>query len=208
MGRYVEDVSAHIKKWHGVDIDGHNVGLYSSLRNHILDLKVMPSMRAMMTAGDALERDNICGYNCSYIPVDHPRAFDECMYILMCGTGVGFSVERENVDKLPVIAEKFHNSDTVITVADSRMGWAKSYKELVALLYSGQIPTWDISLVRPAGAKLKVMGGRASGPEPLVELVDFTINTFKKASGSKLYPIECHYNMRKVGQVVVVGGVR
>ena len=125
VDRYLEYVSAHIKKEHDFDIDGHNVGLYSSLRNHILDLKVMPSMRAMMTAGDALERDNICGYNCSYIPVDHPRAFDECMYILMCGTGVGFSVERENVDKLPVIAEKFHNSDTVITVADSRMGVGK-----------------------------------------------------------------------------------
>jgi ribonucleoside-triphosphate reductase len=208
VDRYLDYVTEHVKKEHDFDIEGHNIGLYSALRNHILELKVMPSMRAMMTAGEALDRDNICGYNCSYIPVDHPRAFDECMYILMCGTGVGFSVERENVDKLPIIAEKFHRSDTVITVADSRMGWAKSYKELVALLYSGQIPTWDVSSVRPAGAKLKVMGGRASGPEPLVELFEFTINTFKKASGRRLYPIECHDIMCKVGQVVVVGGVR
>jgi ribonucleoside-diphosphate reductase alpha chain len=205
VSRYVAYIDDHLKSKFKFSMDHV---LREDLYNYILDLKVMPSMRAMMTAGEALDRDNICGYNCSYIPVDHPRAFDECMYILMCGTGVGFSVERENVDKLPIIAENFHRSDTVITVADSRMGWAKSYKELVALLYSGQIPTWDVSSVRPAGAKLKVMGGRASGPEPLVELFDFTINTFKKASGRKLYPIECHDIMCKVGQVVVVGGVR
>ena len=205
VSRYVAYIDDHLKSKFRFSMD-HS--LREDMYNYILDLKVMPSMRAMMTAGEALDRDNICGYNCSYIPVDHPRAFDECMYILMCGTGVGFSVERENVDKLPTIAENFHYSDTVITVADSRMGWAKSYKELIALLYSGQIPTWDVSSVRPAGAKLKVMGGRASGPEPLVELFDFTINTFKKASGRKLYPVECHDIMCKVGQVVVVGGVR
>ena len=205
VSRYVAYIDDHLKSKFKFSMDHV---LREDMYKYILDLKVMPSMRAMMTAGEALDRDNICGYNCSYIPVDHPRAFDECMYILMCGTGVGFSVERENVDKLPIIAENFHRSDTVITVADSRMGWAKSYKELVALLYSGQIPTWDVSSVRPAGAKLKVMGGRASGPEPLVELFDFTINTFKKASGRKLYPIECHDIMCKVGQVVVVGGVR
>ena len=205
VSRYVAYIDDHLKSKFRFSMD-HS--LREDMYNYILDLKVMPSMRAMMTAGEALDRDNICGYNCSYIPVDHPRAFDECMYILMCGTGVGFSVERENVDKLPTIAENFHHSNTVITVADSRMGWAKSYKELIALLYSGQIPTWDVSSVRPAGAKLKVMGGRASGPEPLVELFDFTINTFKKASGRKLYPVECHDIMCKVGQVVVVGGVR
>ena len=205
VSRYVAYIDDHLKSKFKFSMD-HS--LREDMYNYILDLKVMPSMRAMMTAGEALDRDNICGYNCSYIPVDHPRAFDECMYILMCGTGVGFSVERENVDKLPTIAENFYHSDTVITVADSRMGWAKSYKELIALLYSGQIPTWDVSSVRPAGAKLKVMGGRASGPEPLVELFDFTINTFKKASGRKLYPVECHDIMCKVGQVVVVGGVR
>ena len=205
VSRYVAYIDDHLKSKFRFSMD-HS--LREDMYNYILDLKVMPSMRAMMTAGEALDRDNICGYNCSYIPVDHPRAFDECMYILMCGTGVGFSVERENVDKLPTIAENFHYSNTVITVADSRMGWAKSYKELIALLYSGQIPTWDVSSVRPAGAKLKVMGGRASGPEPLVELFDFTINTFKKASGRKLYPVECHDIMCKVGQVVVVGGVR
>lgn len=208
VDRYLDYITTHVKKEHDFDIEGHNVGLYSALRNHILELKVMPSMRAMMTAGEALERDNICGYNCSYIPVDHPRAFDESMYILMCGTGVGFSVERENVDKLPIIAENFHQSDTTITVADSRVGWAKAYKELIALLYSGQIPTWDISLVRSAGAKLKTMGGRASGPEPLVNLFKFTVEKFEKAKGRKLYPLECHDIICKVGQVVVVGGVR
>ena len=203
--RYLDYMCIHIRKNHGIDDIG---SLYDQLYNHIIDLKVMPSMRAMMTAGEALHRDNICGYNCSYIPVDHPRAFDESMYILMCGTGVGFSVEREHVDKLPVIAENFLESGTVIDVKDSRLGWAKSYKELIALLYSGQVPTWDVSQVRPAGTKLKTMGGRASGPEPLIELFDFTINIFKKAKGRKLYPIECHDLMCKVGQVVVVGGVR
>ena len=205
VSRYVAYMDDHLKSKFKFSMD-HD--LREDIYNYILDLKVMPSMRAMMTAGEALDRDNICGYNCSYIPVDHPRAFDECMYILMCGTGVGFSVERENVDKMPIIAENFHQSDTIITVADSRLGWAKAYKELVALLYSGQVPSWDVSQVRPAGAKLKVMGGRASGAEPLVELFDFTVNAFKKASGRKLYPIECHDIMCKVGQVVVVGGVR
>ena len=203
--RYLDYMCNHLQKNHGIDSIG---SLYDQLYNSIIDLKVMPSMRAMMTAGEALHKDNICGYNCSYIPVDHPRAFDESMYILMCGTGVGFSVEREHVDKLPVIAENFLESDTVIDVKDSRLGWAKSYKELIALLYSGQVPTWDVSQVRPAGAKLKTMGGRASGAEPLVELFDFTVNTFMKAKGRRLYPIECHDLMCKVGQVVVVGGVR
>ena len=165
-------------------------------------------MRAMMTAGPALTRDNICGYNCSYIPVDHPRAFDECMYILMCGTGVGFSVERENVDKLPIISDNFSKSDTEINVADSKPGWARAYRELIALLYAGQVPRYNVDGVRPAGARLKTMGGRASGPQPLVDLFNFTIDTFTKAKGRRLYPIECHDIMCKVGEVVVVGGVR
>jgi ribonucleoside-triphosphate reductase len=168
----------------------------------------MPSMRAMMTAGEALERDNTCGYNCSYLPVDSPRSFDEAMYILMCGTGVGFSVERENVDKLPIVSENMQKSDVVIVVDDSKAGWAKAYRELVALLYSGMIPSWDVSKVRPAGAKLKIMGGRASGADPLVNLFKFTIDKFQEAKGRKLFPIECHDIMCKVGEVVVVGGVR
>jgi ribonucleoside-triphosphate reductase len=173
-----------------------------------LSLEIMPSMRAMMTAGPALARDNICGYNCSYIPVDSPRSFDECMYILMCGTGVGFSVERENVDKLPVISDAMNESKTVIVVSDSKPGWAKAYRELVALLYAGQIPQWDLSNIRPSGARLKTMGGRASGPGPLDDLFNFTTQMFKKAAGRRLYPIECHDLMCKIGEIVVVGGVR
>jgi ribonucleoside-diphosphate reductase alpha chain len=182
--------------------------IVEDLREAILNLEVMPSMRAMMTSGPALARDNISGYNCSYIPVDSPRSFDECMYILMCGTGVGFSVERENVDKLPVISDNFHDSDTVIKVGDSKPGWAKAYRELVALLYAGQIPEIDTSAVRAAGERLKTMGGRASGPQPLLDLFNFTVETFKKAKGRKLFPIECHDLMCKVGEIVVVGGVR
>ena len=203
--RYIQYMVSHVQKKHGYQMD---VPTLASIKESILNLEVMPSMRAMMTAGLALERDNICGYNCSYIPVDSPRAFDECMYILMCGTGVGFSVERENVDKLPIISDNMSKSTIEIKVADSKVGWAKAYRELVALLYAGQIPSWDMSLIRPAGAKLKVMGGRASGPQPLVDLFNFTIQTFKKATGRRLYPIECHDIMCKVGEVVVVGGVR
>ena len=141
----------------------------------IHDLNVMPSMRALMTAGEALDRDNVAGFNCSYMPIDHPKAFDEMMYVLMCGTGVGFSVERQYVTKLPEVAEEFHDTDTVIHVADSKIGWAKAYRELISLLYSGQLPKWDVSGVRSAGATLKTFGGRASGPEPLVDLFNFTV---------------------------------
>ena len=174
----------------------------------ILGQEIMPSMRAMMTAGPALARDNICGYNCSYIPVDSPRSFDECMYILMCGTGVGFSVERENVDKLPVVSEDMQATDTVIKVDDSKPGWAKALRELIALLYAGHIPKWDLSAIRPSGARLKTMGGRASGPGPLEDLFNFAVQLFVKAQGRRLFPIECHDLMCKVGEVVVVGGVR
>jgi len=182
--------------------------IVDELRDAILNLEIMPSMRAMMTAGPALARDNICGYNCSYIPVDSPRSFDECMYILMCGTGVGFSVERENVDKLPVISDNFNDSETVIKVGDSKPGWAKAFRELIGLLYQGQVPKTDMSAVRESGARLKTMGGRASGPQPLADLFNFTIQMFKKAAGRRLYPIECHDLMCKIGEIVVVGGVR
>ena len=203
--RYVDFMSKTLLEKHNYKIDKVDKEM---IEEYITNLNVMPSMRAMMTAGEALERDNTCGYNCSYLPVDSPRSFDEAMYILMCGTGVGFSVERENVDKLPIVSENMQKSDVVIVVDDSKAGWAKAYRELVALLYSGMIPSWDVSKVRPAGAKLKIMGGRASGADPLVNLFKFTIDKFQEAKGRKLFPIECHDIMCKVGEVVVVGGVR
>ncbi len=205
VDRYIRFMNNQILGKHNVELSANDI---NDLRDAILSQEIMPSMRAMMTAGHALARDNICGYNCSYIPVDSPRSFDECMYILMCGTGVGFSVERANVDKLPVVSDGMNYSDTVITVGDSKPGWAKAYRELIALLYAGQIPAWDMSDVRPSGERLKVMGGRASGPEPLTDLFNFTVETFKKAQGRKLYPIECHDLMCKIGEIVVVGGVR
>ena len=182
--------------------------LRSELESAVLNLEVMPSMRALMTAGEALERDNVAGYNCSYVSVNNIRAFDEILYILMCGTGVGFSVERQYVEKLPTVAEHFTNSDTTIIVQDSKAGWAKAYRELVSLLVGGQIPKWDVSKVRPAGARLKTFGGRASGPRPLVDLFHFTTDTFKRAAGRKLTSIECHDIVCKVAEIVVVGGVR
>jgi ribonucleoside-triphosphate reductase len=173
----------------------------------IMNLEVMPSMRAMMTAGPALDRDNTAGYNCSYLPVDDPKSFDEAMYILLCGTGVGFSVERQYVIKLPEVPELF-DSDTVVVVKDSKEGWAKAFRQVLALLWAGEIPKWDVSRVRPAGARLKTFGGRASGPAPLVELFNFAITTFKNAQGRKLSSVECHDLMCFIGQIVVVGGVR
>jgi ribonucleoside-diphosphate reductase alpha chain len=179
----------------------------NGIRDAILNLEVMPSMRAMMTAGPALERDNTAGYNCSYLPVDDPKSFDEAMFILLCGTGVGFSVERQYISKLPEIPTLFQ-SDTTIVVKDSKEGWAKAFRQLLALLWAGEIPQWDVSKVRPAGARLKTFGGRASGPAPLVELFNFTVQTFKNAQGRKLSSIECHDLMCFIGQIVVVGGVR
>jgi len=205
VSRYVNFMSDTLMEKHNYKIDKVDKEM---MEDYITSLSVMPSMRAMMTAGEALKRDNTCGYNCSYLPVDSPRSFDEAMYILMCGTGVGFSVERENVDKLPIISENMQESEVVIKVEDSKAGWAKAYRELVALLYSGMIPSWDVSKVRPSGARLKVMGGRASGADPLVNLFKFTVEKFKSATGRKLFPVECHDIMCKVGEVVVVGGVR
>lgn len=182
-------------------------GTFNHLRAAILNMEVMPSMRALMTAGPALDRCNVAGYNCSYLPVDDPRAFDEAMYILMCGTGVGFSVESKNVDKLPRVPSEFVEGN-VIVVEDSKEGWATALQELVAGLYRGEVRGWDVSNVRPAGARLKTFGGRASGPEPLERLFRFVVDTFKKAAGRKLKPIEAHDIMCKIGEVVVVGGVR
>ena len=182
--------------------------LVAELKNGVFERNVMPSMRSVMTSGVALERDNVAGYNCAFVPVDSPRTFDETMYILMCGTGVGFSVEYKYINKLPAVPEALEKSTTVITVEDSKQGWAKAYRELLALLWSGQIPAIDVSKVRPAGARLKTMGGRSSGPQPLINLFDFTIAKFKSATGRNLKPIECHDIMCKIGEVVVVGGVR
>lgn len=181
---------------------------YDEVYSSILNMETVPSMRALMTAGKALDRDNIAGYNCSYLPIDDVRAFDEVMYILMCGTGVGFSVERQFINKLPCIAEEFHDSETIIRVADSRIGWATALRELIALLYSGKIPKWDTAAVRSAGAKLKTFGGRASGPEPLEDLFRFTIALFRRAAGRKLNSLECHDLVCKIADIVVVGGVR
>jgi ribonucleoside-diphosphate reductase alpha chain len=198
VSRYIDSV---VKPKAGDDTYTKNI------EQAILNLEVMPSMRAMMTAGKALDRDNTAGYNCSYLPVDDPKSFDEAMFILLCGTGVGFSVERQFISKLPEVPELFV-SDTIIHVKDSKEGWAKGFRQLLALLWAGEIPKWDVSKIRPAGARLKTFGGRASGPAPLVELFNFAVQTFKAAQGRKLSSIECHDLMCFIGQVVVVGGVR
>lgn len=202
VARYIDNVVA--PKADGVA----KTGEVGDIEQAILDLEIMPSMRALMTAGPALERDNTAGYNCSYLPVDDPKSFDEAMFILLCGTGVGFSVERQYISKLPEVPDQLFVSEDVIVVHDSKEGWAKAFRKLVAMLYAGEIPTWDTSKVRKAGAKLKTFGGRASGPAPLEDLFRFTVAMFKGAQGRKLSSIECHDLMCKIGEVVVVGGVR
>jgi len=205
VSRYFDFFTKHLKSQVNYDL---SIEDRSYLEEAVLSLKVMPSMRCLMTAGPALEKDNIAGYNCSFVAIDRVQSFDEILYILMNGTGVGFSVERQFISKLPVIAEEFHNTDTTIVVADSKIGWAKAFKELVALLYQGQIPGYDTSKVRGAGEPLKTFGGRASGPGPLRDLFEFTINLFKNAAGRKLTSIECHDLVCKIAEIVVVGGVR
>ena len=205
VSRYVEFIDGHLRETHKYKMDPV---LKAEIIDAIINLEVMPSMRALMTAGGALARENVAGYNCSYTPINHPRCFDEILYILMNGVGVGFSVERDEVSQLPVVNEHFEKSDTIIKVADSKAGWAKALRELIAMLYSGQIPQWDMSAIRPAGARLKTFGGRASGPEPLEDLFMFTVNVFQNAAGRKLYAIECHDLVCKIAEVVVVGGVR
>jgi ribonucleoside-diphosphate reductase alpha chain len=205
VDRYFSFMTDHLEKNHNYI---PNEKLVAELKEFVFERNVMPSMRSVMTSGAALERDNVAGYNCAFLPVDSPRSFDETMYVLMCGTGVGFSVEYKYINKLPAVPEKLEKSDTVIVVEDSKQGWAKAYRELLALLWTGHIPAVDVSKVRPAGARLKTMGGRSSGPQPLVNLFDFTIAKFKNAAGRNLKPIECHDIMCKIGEVVVVGGVR
>ena len=205
VDRYFNFMTNHLNTNHNYI---PNEKLVAELKEFVFERNVMPSMRSVMTSGAALERDNVAGYNCAFLPVDSPRSFDETMYVLMCGTGVGFSVEYKYINKLPAVPESLEKSTTVITVEDSKQGWAKAYRELLALLWSGQIPAIDVSKVRPAGARLKTMGGRSSGPQPLINLFDFTIAKFKSATGRNLKPIECHDIMCKIGEVVVVGGVR
>jgi len=205
VNRYFDFFTKHLKNQVNYDLPND---IRNYLEDSVLSLKVMPSMRCLMSAGPALEKDNIAGYNCSFVAIDRVQAFDEILYILMNGTGVGFSVERQFISKLPVIAEEFHNTDTTIVVADSKIGWAKSFKELIALLYQGQIPSYDTSKVRAAGEPLKTFGGRASGPGPLEDLFRFSISLFKNAAGRKLTSIECHDLVCKIAEIVVVGGVR
>ena len=203
--RYFNFFTEWLEDKHGFKLEN---GQRTELENAVKELNVMPSMRCLMTAGPALKKENVAGYNCSYIKVDSPRSFDEILYVLMNGTGVGFSVEEEYTSQLPTVPEELYDTDSVVVVADSKLGWAKAFKELVSLLYGGHIPKWDVSKVRPAGAPLKTFGGRASGPQPLTDLFTFTINTFKSSVGRKLKPIECHDIVCKTAEIVVVGGVR
>jgi len=201
-----ETVQRYVDFW--ADRGQVDADMSKKLYKAIYNLDVMPSMRCMMTAGEALDKDNVAGFNCSYLHIDSARSFDELMYVLMCGTGVGFSVERNFINKLPIVAETFHDTDSTIVVSDSKIGWASAFRELIAMLYAGKVPNWDISKVRPSGARLKVFGGRASGPDPLVDLFNFCVGVFKKAAGRKLTSLECHDVCCKIADIVVVGGVR
>tara|TARA_Y100000817_G_scaffold248920_1_gene201139 strand:- start:2333 stop:4276 length:1944 start_codon:yes stop_codon:yes gene_type:complete len=205
VNRYFDFFTEWLEEKHKFKLEN---GERTELENAVKQLKVMPSMRCLMTAGPALKKENVAGYNCSYVKVDSQRSFDEILYVLMNGTGVGFSVEEEFTNQLPVIPDELYDTDTIVVVKDSKLGWAKAFKEIVSLLYGGHIPKWDVSKVRPAGAPLKTFGGRASGPEPLVDLFKFTINTFRNAVGRKLKPVECHDIVCKTAEIVVVGGVR
>ena len=205
VARYFNFFDEHIKEMTGYSV---TVEERKQLEEAVLNLDIMPSMRCLMTAGEALKRENVAGYNCSYVAIDSPRSFDEILYILMNGTGVGFSVESKYVEQLPIVPDELYPTDTTIQVADSKLGWAKALKELIHLLYAGQIPGWDTTRVRPAGSPLKVFGGRASGPEPLEDLFRFVVATFKKAAGRRLTTLECHDLVCKIAEIVVVGGVR
>lgn len=206
ISRYFDFFTEHLKEKHGFDLENNE--LRSILESNVLSQKVMPSMRCLMTAGPALERENVAGYNCAYTAIDHPKVFAEILYILMCGTGAGFSVERQYVNKLPMVPDELYPTDSTIVVNDSKLGWAKALNELVGMLYTGVIPHWDLSKVRPAGAPLKTFGGRSSGPAPLERLFKFIIEQFKNAKGERLTSIQCHDIVCMIGECVVVGGVR
>jgi ribonucleoside-triphosphate reductase len=205
VARYFDFFEEHLSENNNFILDED---VRKELEESVLSLKTMPSMRCLMTAGEALKRENVAGYNCSYVAVDNIRSFDEILYILMNGTGVGFSVESKYTEQLPIVAEDFHDSETTIVVADSKLGWAKALKELIGMLYVGQVPKWDLTKVRPAGAPLKTFGGRASGPAPLRDLFAFCVSTFRKAAGRRLTTMECHDIVCKIAEIVVVGGVR
>jgi ribonucleoside-diphosphate reductase alpha chain len=205
VARYFNFFEEHLNENNNFILDKD---VRKELEESVLSLKTMPSMRCIMTAGEALKRENVAGYNCSYVAVDNPRSFDEILYILMNGTGVGFSVESKFTEQLPIVSEDFHESDTTIVVADSKLGWAKALKELIGMLYVGQVPKWDLSKVRAAGAPLKTFGGRASGPAPLRDLFAFCVSTFRKSAGRRLTTLECHDIVCKIAEIVVVGGVR
>ena len=205
VARYFNFFDEHLLENNGYKLEPDT---RKELEDAVLNLEVMPSMRCLMTAGEALKRENVAGYNCSYVAIDHPRSFDEILYILMNGTGDGFTVESKYVEQLPVVPDEMYITETTIQVADSKLGWAKALKELVSLLYAGQVPKWDMSKVRPAGSPLKTFGGRASGPGPLDELFKFVVSTFKKAAGRRLTTLECHDIVCKIAEIVVVGGVR
>jgi len=204
VGRYTNFFVARLENQ---EVKGYAADI-NRAKEAITSLDIMPSMRCMMTAGEALDRDNVAGFNCSYLPIDSPRSFDELMYVLLCGTGVGFSVERNYVNNLPEVADTFHETDTTIVVSDSKIGWASAFRELISLLYAGKIPKCDLTRVRPAGAKLKTFGGRASGPQPLSDLFNFSVDLFKGAAGRRFTSLECHDLVCKVADIVVVGGVR
>jgi len=205
VDRYFNFFKEHLKEYCDYEVKDKEI---KEIREAVVNLDIMPSMRCLMTAGEALKRENVAGYNCSYVKVDSPRSFDEILYILMNGTGVGFSVEEEYVNKLPVVAEDFYDTETTIVVRDSKLGWAKALKELYGMLWMGQVPSWDTSKVRPAGSPLKTFGGRASGPEPLEDLFKFSVNIFRNAAGRKLKSVEAHDLVCKIAEIVVVGGVR
>ena len=205
VDRYFNFFKEHLKEYCDYEVKDKEI---KEIREAVVNLDIMPSMRCLMTAGEALKRENVAGYNCSYVKVDSPRSFDEILYILMNGTGVGFSVEEEYVNKLPAVAEEFYETETTIVVRDSKLGWAKALKELYGMLWMGEVPSWDTSKVRPAGSPLKTFGGRASGPEPLEDLFKFSVNIFKNAAGRKLKSVEAHDLVCKIAEIVVVGGVR
>jgi len=205
VGRYFNFFKEHLEENCDYQVPSKTL---TELKEAVLSLQIMPSMRCLMTAGAALKKENVAGYNCAYLHVDSPRSFDEILYVLMNGTGVGFSVEARHIDKLPMVPNELHPTDTIIQVRDSKLGWAKAYRELVSLLYVGVVPEWDLQKIRPAGAPLKTFGGRASGPEPLDALFKFTVESFRKAKGRRLKPIECHDIITKIAEIVVVGGVR